>query len=693
MPKTILIQPTAGKINLLYRLILSFLFLFVTKLLPAAVFPVTNTNDSGPGSFRQTIIDVNNAGAGPHTIQFSVYGQITLLTSLPQITKSDVTIDGQNRITLFSSGVNPICNPFDINANNITIRNFRVMNNGDVNIWIRPNTTGVTVENISSSSNNGNFLNALVYVAGASTNLTLRNLVSTDVEQCLGSGSPYIGRAFYFANGMQANLVMDGIRISTLGNTRGCEGVVFRDASVNGWTFTNSEIRGFRNAIVLDHTAGPVETANNVLLDKITIDSLYTGVAMGFYSDFVNTNITIKNTSIDLDVIGSDDDGDYAIRFDNTTDQVNIDSINLNEVDLRFIWFNGAASNVTINHATLENRAPGIYTGSHINFESTVNTLTIKNSLLNGDKIGTLDDSDYGIVMIGNLTNVTLDSLTLHEFDADAIHLNTGTVNGLQIKNSRFTRNGDGIEFFGSPARSNVDIINCFFGASERSGIVIIAANSTTDVDLTGDTVINSGSHGVWFHGGNNVTDIQVTGNVIRNNGGAGVYNNLPQKVVISNNTIYNNTGLGIDHNGGNCNYEGANRPVLNSSNALGGGQYQLSITVPNIQAGAQYDIDIYANDPATSVSSGQYYVTTLTGVAAGTATHTINYNAGPGATGTGFWTATLRIPANNCGTSEFSNKLNIGVKAPACVNSGIVSWYRADMGMTGFNWGDISGN
>lgn len=40
---------------------------------PAAVFSVTNTNDSGPGSFRQAILD-SNAAPGPNSIEFNITG-------------------------------------------------------------------------------------------------------------------------------------------------------------------------------------------------------------------------------------------------------------------------------------------------------------------------------------------------------------------------------------------------------------------------------------------------------------------------------------------------------------------------------------------------------------------------------------------------------------------------------------------
>jgi len=685
------LQERSGATRRVFRYgLLLLIMLLCSVLLRAASFPVTNTNDAGPGSLRQAIIDMNGAGAGPHTIVFNVYGQITLLSSLPAITNSDVIIDGENKITLNSNGTNQIINPFDIQGNNVTVRNFKLTNNGDINVIVRTNTTGVLIENISSSSNTGNLLNSMVYVEGNSTDLTIRKIYSTDVELC---GGPYFGRAINITGGLQTNLTLDSIFLRTQDNARGCEGIVFRDASINGLTFTNSHISGFDNGIVLDNTGGPVETANNILIRNVTVDSLHNGLALGFYSDFINTNIQIKNTSIDLDYKGTDDDGDYAIRFDNTTNNVVIDSVNLNEVDIRFLWFNGAASNITIDHTTIENRAPGVYGGSHfISFESAVTNLSIKNTVLNADKIGTADDGDYGLVIIGAINGAVIDSCTFKEFDVDGVFINNAPVTGFELKNSRFIKNLDGIEFYNNFPRSNVAITNNYFDSSERSAILVNAANATSDFEITGDTIVNSANHAIWLYGGSPPVDITISGCVIHDNKGAGIYNEDPDKVVYTNNAIYNNTGLGIDNTAGNCGLAGVNRPVLISSTSLGGGQYELVINLPALVASG-YTVELYANDPGTSASSGQYYVTSLTGLNAGNNTRTVTYNTGPGATGVGFWTATFIIPGNLCGTSEYSDKLSLGVKAPACITNGIVAWYKADMGVNGMIWGDISGN
>src|SRR5262245_30282 len=71
------------------------LFIFAT-VAQANTFVVTNTDNSGPGSLAQAILDAN-ANPGPDTINFNIPGSgvqtISPLTALPTIT-DPVTIDG-----------------------------------------------------------------------------------------------------------------------------------------------------------------------------------------------------------------------------------------------------------------------------------------------------------------------------------------------------------------------------------------------------------------------------------------------------------------------------------------------------------------------------------------------------------------------------------------------------------------------
>ena len=69
----------------------------------AAIFTVTNNNDSGAGSLRQAVADANTA-AGPDTITFSVTGTIVLTTGQLSIT-SPMTIVGPGADNLTISGI------------------------------------------------------------------------------------------------------------------------------------------------------------------------------------------------------------------------------------------------------------------------------------------------------------------------------------------------------------------------------------------------------------------------------------------------------------------------------------------------------------------------------------------------------------------------------------------------------------
>jgi hypothetical protein len=59
---------------------------------PAAAFPVTTTDDDGPGSLRQALAAAN-AAPGPDVISVTVTGTVHLLSPLPVITDA-VTIHG-----------------------------------------------------------------------------------------------------------------------------------------------------------------------------------------------------------------------------------------------------------------------------------------------------------------------------------------------------------------------------------------------------------------------------------------------------------------------------------------------------------------------------------------------------------------------------------------------------------------------
>ncbi|MBQ6046620.1 MAG: right-handed parallel beta-helix repeat-containing protein [Bacteroidales bacterium] len=104
----------------------------------AAVYIVTNTNDSGTGSLRNALTQCSNS-AGPHTINFNIPATdagynaqtgvwvIAPSSTYPYIQTSNVTIDGTSQTT-FGGDRNPLGPEIVIDGSDIVDYGFRFMN-------------------------------------------------------------------------------------------------------------------------------------------------------------------------------------------------------------------------------------------------------------------------------------------------------------------------------------------------------------------------------------------------------------------------------------------------------------------------------------------------------------------------------------------------------------------------------------
>lgn len=116
-------------------LFLILALLLQTMVSKASTFPVTNTLDNGPGSFRQAILDANSEGTtsgDPHLILIQVSGVVNLTSQLPTIFNYTV-VEGPaaSMFTLSGNFLFPILKISDPNTLNdlvVTISNIKVQN-------------------------------------------------------------------------------------------------------------------------------------------------------------------------------------------------------------------------------------------------------------------------------------------------------------------------------------------------------------------------------------------------------------------------------------------------------------------------------------------------------------------------------------------------------------------------------------
>ena len=131
---TLFSEKTKMKKIIIGAITFALLFCSVNKA-EAATYTVLNTNDNGPGSLRQSIVDANtNAGADIIIFNAGVIGTITLVTALPDITGA-LTITGPGANVLSVSGNNNsrvflITGGVTVNINNLTITGGNVASNG-----------------------------------------------------------------------------------------------------------------------------------------------------------------------------------------------------------------------------------------------------------------------------------------------------------------------------------------------------------------------------------------------------------------------------------------------------------------------------------------------------------------------------------------------------------------------------------
>ena len=132
----------------------------------AATYTVTNTNDSGPGSLRQAILDAN-ANPGADVIEFNIAGggpyEIEPITDLPTIT-DPLTIDGSTQPGFAGTAIIHI----DRSA----------ANNADSWNLVASNVNGLTIQYLNLSRQTTSIRGYGIQVTGCSDVLIQNNIIN-----------------------------------------------------------------------------------------------------------------------------------------------------------------------------------------------------------------------------------------------------------------------------------------------------------------------------------------------------------------------------------------------------------------------------------------------------------------------------------------------------------------------------------
>jgi hypothetical protein len=609
------------------RYFLAVLGILSVAAAQATNYTVTNGNNTGAGSLRAVITAANADASVPHNITFSYSGNIAVPASLPVISRQ-VVIDGGNAVTLSGPGGDNYVALFTLGAGagNSTLRGFTMRNTGVEPILISAPLSGVTIENMFLTQTGAHYMNHAIYVNANSTNLTIRNVRVTGVQD-----------AFY------------GLRF-----------------------------------------AG---TVTNLTIDRFNLSGGTGNAGRGIRFFGAVNGLSIKNSIINLDDPATGDDGDYGIYFDQTANDVTIDSTKFNNNEIYGIYVAGVASNFTVSNSNFDNKVGWTQT-QFVRFNTNTSNVTLSGNTFDADLQNTTDDGDYGIVLVG-VSNQSLNILNnkFNEHDINAIFIGGNHANNTDnvlIKGNTFTNNGS--------------------GGDAQGGIRFYARNTTSDggpVLITENTFNRNNGVAVGVYPGNTATyvvpNFTISKNTIYNTQSTlgAVYIRYVDKINITENSIYNNKGLGIElASAGNCGYEGINyTPQIQSSVETSPGVYTVAVKMPAVCGTGNCTLELFSNEVSNTGIGGKNYVGVYTNVASGVRTFTGVTGAFPEITAApyGFWTATLKVN-NNCGTSEFSNKQAIKVNGPAGISNGIQLWLNpdiADIGTlpAGKGWQDFSGN
>ena len=290
---------------------------------PTNIITVTNTNDSGPGSLRQALLDANDGDE----ITFAVTGTITL-TSDELLVNHSINISGPGSANLAVNG-NGSHRVFHVSSGQtVTISDLMISNGNDYNAGgIYNDGATLTVNDCVFSANSGGGYGGggiMNDASNANANLTVNNcLFDGNSADFLGGGILNFTTSSTTANltvsnctisnnsaddgGGIVNYGSDGTVTSVVSNTTitgnsaefGRGGAIHNDAVFVGGsaTLTVSSCTISNNSAYFSG-GGIGNSAGNLQISNCTVSGNSAGSGGGVYTEYDEAEVDISNSTL-----------------------------------------------------------------------------------------------------------------------------------------------------------------------------------------------------------------------------------------------------------------------------------------------------------------------------------------------------------------------------------------------------------
>lgn len=448
----------------------------------AATYTVTNTNDSGPGSLRQAILDANG-NAGTDLIQFQIgTGPQTIfpLAALPVIS-DPVVIDGTTQSGYSGTPLIELdgansggADGIKITAGHSTIKGL-VINNFRTGIYIDIIGSNVIEGNYIGTDKSGSIAkpnsgagiyigNSNLMVSGQSNNIiggakaTARNVISGNV----GSGITLAGN-LHGAGNTGHSIIGNYIGATASGNAalgNGGDGVTLT-ARTTGITIAKNLISGNNgfgingigsniSASIADNYVGIDATGTFAIGNNSGGTSLATVATGGFT---ITNNLISGNKGVGVSV---GIDSMTACTVNNNKIGTNLAGTSpISNLGDGVQFSTGANSPLNGQTSSLMGNIISGNQGNGVVYRSDAGVGSIENNIIGGSQ--TLGNGLNGIVINGTSKTFSGNTISYNQGVGIVVNLNSSPYGQSILSNSIFSNAGLGIDFFNNGVTPNFD--------------------------------------------------------------------------------------------------------------------------------------------------------------------------------------------------------------------------------------------